>query len=495
MIQAAPTCSDPARLLLGAPLAAFPTAFVSDPSRPGPLNRFSILTAFPLARLSAESPAGPITLEGSETGIGEGSFSTFAEAVHASLALLGEPESPAAQTWGAEAPFTGGLAGAMDYEFGGHFERMPRRQMDTAVPPVRFGLYASVYIMDHVLNRAWWVTRSGAGAPEGIRGRIADHGRQFRAWLEPALAGETAASPPFRDPSAQDGDTGEIDWRREWQASLSPAAYESAIERIHRYLRDGDIYQANLTVRYRKTWAGDSRALFGHLVRENPAPFAAFLGSPEGSILSSSPELLLNLDRHGRIETRPIKGTVASPDGQGSASRALLASEKDRAEHLMIVDLERNDLGRVSRTGSVRVDPLFAVEKYRGLEHLVSVVRGELAAGLGPCDALGALFPGGSITGAPKIRAMEIIHELEPVGRGIYTGALGWITPEGEARINLAIRTLAQHGRALDLHVGGGIVMDSDPVEEAEECRLKGTAMARAVRRAEEAAAEPTPRA
>lgn len=471
---------------------ADPVAFLSDPRRPGPLNRYSMITAFPLARLTAEHPAASVMLEISEDGEAARRFPGFGEAVRAALDLLGDAEAPAEAPWDmAGAPFSGGLAGGMDYEFGHHFERMPLRRKHDPGPAARFGLYASVYVMDHLLDRAWWVTRSGAGASPRIRTRIEAHARRLRAWLDPALhaAVSSAAGSPTAETAGSETAAGG-DWRLAWEASLSPTAYEHAIERIHRYLRDGDIYQANLTVRYRRAWRGDARVLFHHLVRENPAPFAAFLGSPQGAVLSSSPELLLNLDRDGRLETRPIKGTVASPDDGGSASRELLHSAKDRAEHLMIVDLERNDLGRVCRTGSIRVDPLFAVEKYRGLAHLVSRVRGRLDAGLGACDALGALFPGGSITGAPKIRAMEIIHELEPVARGAYTGALGWITPEGESRMNLAIRTLAQHGQVLDLHVGGGIVMDSDPGGEAEECRLKGEAMARAVRRAEGAGAE-----
>jgi para-aminobenzoate synthetase component I len=473
MIEEAPYRPDMASALATAPMGGLPAAFLSDPFRTAHLNRYSIVSAFPLVRLSAADPDGPILLE---NGAGEqvlGRFSRFQEAVRAALDILerhgGRPDWPPDHL-----PFIGGLAGYLSYEFGRHFERMPARPPEETPHVLRFGLYCSVYVADHAEKRGWWVTRN-VRDPE-LR-RAAEQSREaLKAWLEPAFAASNQeAGPGAPTPSAGD-------WREGWQASLDDRAYGAAFDRIQRYLRDGDIYQANLTVRYRRECAVDPRAIFRQLMLENPAPFGAFLGSPEHSVLSTSPELLLDLVPDGRIETRPIKGTVeAPPGGEASAAARLQASAKDRAEHIMIVDLERNDLGKVCRTGSVRVDPIMAVEGYTGLQHLVSAVRGQLRTGLGPAEALGALFPGGSISGAPKIRALEIIHELEPVARGIYTGAIGWITPEGGSRMNLAIRTLSQHEGVLDLHVGGGIVADSDMEAEAEECRLKGAAMARAV--------------
>ncbi|MBI3735381.1 anthranilate synthase component I family protein [Candidatus Sumerlaeota bacterium] len=268
------------------------------------------------------------------------------------------------------------------------------------------------------------------------------------------------------------------DWRSDWTPSLDPSQYKGAVERILEYIRAGDVYQANLTIRYRREFHAAPHLLFSQLLRTNPAPFSTFIQADDWAVAGSSPELLLDLRRDGSLQTRPIKGTISRSENDGA--KRLLASAKDRAEHLMIVDLERNDLGKVCEFGSVYVDPMMRIESYAGLHHMVSSVRGRIRAGLSPADALAALFPGGSVTGAPKIRAMEIIHELEPVPRGIYTGAIGWITPEGESRMSLAIRTMTCHDGIVDLHVGGGIVADSDPEKEAEECALKGRAMARA---------------
>lgn len=486
MIEPAPYDPDPVRLIAGFDLAARPIAFASNPGCPAPLNRFSILAAFPVLWVSASNSREPIRVEAEAGGEVLGEFSSLEAAARFAMDVLplspdwGRPFSP-----GGSVPFTGGLAGFLAYEFGARFERMPARELEADCPSLALGLYPSVYVADHGLGRAWWISRARGCSDPTLRRRMLDGFSQFRSRIMSSVFATEGATDPHAPPDSAASKPA-ADWRAEWTASLEPPAYECAIERIQGYLRDGDIYQANLTVRYRRRAVVDARRLFRLLIRENPAPFAAFLGSPELSILSSSPELLLDLAADGRIETRPIKGTIAVAGGADSAPNEpsgdrLLRSAKDRAEHIMIVDLERNDLGRVCRTGSVHVDPLFSVQKYTGLQHLVSGIRGRLREGLGPCDALAALFPGGSITGAPKIRAMEIIRELEPVPRGVYTGAIGWITPEGEARMNLAIRTLAHRPGLLDLHVGGGIVIDSTAAAEFEECRVKGEAMARAV--------------
>lgn len=502
MIQPAPYCPDPVRLLAAVDLHARPIAFLSDPDRPGPLNRYSILSAWPALWLSASGVDDPIRMVSPAGGAILGEFGAFDAAVRAALSMLELAPAPIECFDPRDSmPFTGGLAGGLAYEFGARFDRMPRRPPEPGCPSLGLGLYASAYVVDHLLRRAWWVSRAASSTDPTLRRRIADSLEFLRSWITGALDHPAAPAPRHTPPPPAFPEV-TPDWRDGWQASLDASAYDRAVGRIQDYLRDGDIYQANLTVRYRRRLDVDPRSLFASLVRENPAPFAAFLGSPEGSVLSSSPELFLNLAVDGSIETRPIKGTIAlagAPRGEAGASAAdatgqlLLRSAKDRAEHIMIVDLERNDLGRVCRIGSVHVSPLFAVEKYTGLQHLVSAVRGRLSPGLGPCDAIRALFPGGSITGAPKIRAMEIIHELEPDPRGIYTGAIGWITPEGESRMNLAIRTLIHRPGLLDLQVGGGIVFDSTPHAEYEECRLKGQAMARAVSACLATSSDPLP--
>jgi para-aminobenzoate synthetase component 1 len=351
------------------------------------------------------------------------------------------------------------------------------------MPELWLGLYPRIYVADHGRREAWLASRPAAcEAPRAAARRR----EALEAWIEAACALSRRPEPR----AAAEEPRG--DWRETWEPSLNPGRYRRAVARILEYLRAGDAYQVNLTVRYRRTARADPRRIFASLLEVNPAPFSAMILGEGWAALSSSPELFLDLGPRGTLQTRPIKGTRARGAGAEARSaageEALLASEKDRAEHVMIVDLERNDVGGVARYGTVRVEPFLAVERFPGLDHLVSTVSGRMRPGLGIADALAALFPGGSVTGAPKIRAMEIIHELEPAPRGLYCGALGWIAPEGEARLNLPIRTMAWREGRLDLHVGGGIVADSDPEAEDAECRVKGEAIARAVERAEESA-------
>jgi para-aminobenzoate synthetase component 1 len=258
------------------------------------------------------------------------------------------------------------------------------------------------------------------------------------------------------------------------------------VRRTVDYIEAGDIYQANITQRFQASLpAGFGReassrlALYDALRRRNPATFAAFIDLGEAAILSSSPERFLKVAQK-RIETRPIKGT--RPRGANAAedaalARQLLASEKDRAENLMIVDLLRNDLGRVAKLGSVKVPVLFGLESYATVHHLVSVVTAELDEGRSAVDLLRAAFPGGSVTGAPKIRAMEIIAELEPTARGPYCGAIGYLAATGAMDTNIAIRTLLIDGERISFQVGGGIVADSDPEAEYQETLAKARAL------------------
>lgn len=479
MLEQAPYLKDFGPLAAGSKAEHNPLLFVSAPGPATNLCRYSIAVTLPISIIYASEPTGPITLEAASQPVAPTEFAEFGDASSAAMGQLKPLDENDRTPWPAEnLPFLGGLAGFLSYESGVRFEIMPTRRKDppscpqpASTPEIWFGLYSCGYIADHETKEGWIVHR-GVDSPfadAAARGLDA-----LREWID------TATSPTEPLP---EGDSVEPDdWRSDWEASLDRASYGQAIDSIGEYLRAGDIYQANLTVRYRKAYDSKPSDLFRRLLVENPAPFMAFFQSPDWSVFSSSPELFLDLAESGKMETRPIKGTIrdSAEDDRGSRD-ALLASAKDGAEHIMIVDLERNDLGRIAEIGSIRVDPLMQIESYRGLHHLVSSVRGQLRDGLGPVDAIASLFPGGSITGAPKIRALQIIHELEPVPRGIYTGAIGWITPEGACRMSLAIRTMIQHGRVLDLHVGGGIVADSDADLEYEECRVKGTAMAKAV--------------
>lgn len=263
--------------------------------------------------------------------------------------------------------------------------------------------------------------------------------------------------------------------------SLPREDYLGAVASIREHIRRGEIYQANLCQRFVAPYAGDELELQIRLCHGNPAPHSAFLEVPGFSLASASPETFLRVRSSGRVETLPIKGTrprAASPDDDRAAARALLHSEKDRAELLMIVDLERNDLGRVCRTGSIRVRELAALRSFPAVHHLVAHIEGQLREGVGVGELLRATFPGGSITGAPKIRAMQVLDRLEPARRGFFTGSLMWFGDDGSMDSSILIRSLEfVHGH-VHIGAGGGVVYDSDPEEEWHESNLKAAALA-----------------
>ncbi len=265
--------------------------------------------------------------------------------------------------------------------------------------------------------------------------------------------------------------------------SMTREEYLAAVRRVLEYIAAGDCYQVNLSHRFGAPFTGEAWDLYRRLRAVSPAPYAAYLDCGDHQVLSSSPELFLRI-REGQVETRPIKGTRrrgSTPEEDARLAAELLSSDKDRAELLMIVDLERNDLGRVCEYGSVHVPDLFRLESYANVHHLVATVRGRLRSEVTPLQCLRAAFPGGSITGAPKIRALEIIEELEPVRRGVYTGAIGWVDGRGNAEWNIAIRTMVVKAGRVYFHAGGGIVADSDPPAEYEETLTKARGMLRAL--------------
>lgn len=294
-----------------------------------------------------------------------------------------------------------------------------------------------------------------------------DHALEFDA--RPLYARRTTTTAAPLDPAIR--------------SNLTRESYEAAVGRALDYIRAGDIYQVNLSQRFQAPSPDDPFDVYLRLRAHSPAPFAAFLRYPDFAILSSSPERFLAYDAQGRTaETRPIKGTrprSSDPVRDSALACELLRSEKDRAENVMIVDLVRNDLGRVAAVGSVEVAALAQLESFANVHHLVSVVRARLQADRDVVDLVRAAFPGGSITGAPKIRAMQIIDELEPVARGVYTGAIGYFCPGGDMDLNIAIRTIVVKDGLASFSVGGGIVADSEPAAEYEETLHKGAAMAR----------------
>jgi para-aminobenzoate synthetase component 1 len=285
------------------------------------------------------------------------------------------------------------------------------------------------------------------------------------AWLE-----RLAAAPPrWAGPLS----------RGSLEALLPRERYLAAVRRILAYLEAGDAYQVNLTLPFTAPLAAPPWVLYEHLARRHPTPHGAYLDVGSAQLVANSPELFLRR-RGPRVETRPIKGT--RPRGHGAANDGRLVAElrhdaKERAEHVMIVDLERNDLGRVAVPGSVAVDALARVESLPTVHHLVSIVSGRLRDGVGLGELLRATFPGGSVTGAPKLRAMEIIGELEPWPRGPYTGAFGVFHPGGDLELGLAIRTAVVAGGTVRYHAGGGIVADSVPEHELAEAWLKTAAL------------------
>ena len=415
------------------------------------LGRYSFVMADPFHRIAANGSA--LSVDGRE--LAGDPFALLADLMtrYAQQNLPGLP------------PFQGGLAGSFGYGLRHHLEKLPRHRLDDQpIPDLVLGAYDLVVAIDHVAGKGWLIS-------SGLPAEGAARTQRARARIDWALSLFAAsAAPAIRS-----------HWAIAARPDLAGDDYKSMVRRTIDYIEAGDIYQANITQRFRaRLHAGIDRFdLYQALRRRNPATFAAFLECDDLAILSSSPERFLSL-HHGKVETRPIKGT--RPRGRGAAEDAALAaelraSEKDRAENLMIVDLLRNDISRVCRPGSVKVPVLWGLESYATVHHLVSVVTGEMLPGRHAVDLLRATFPGGSVTGAPKIRAMQIIAELEPTARGPYCGAIGYLGFDGSLDSNIVIRTYCVKGDDLTFQVGGGIVADSDPALELEESLTKAKAL------------------
>jgi para-aminobenzoate synthetase component 1 len=370
----------------------------------------------------------------------------------------------------------GGCFGWWGYDLKNALEpRLTRRAVnDLNLPDCHLGFHDSLVVFDHHLGRSWIVS-TGLDA-EGDRSAIRAQSQQDW-WLhqteEAALAEPSLHAPPAkggaRPPASSCDPIGAC-------ASTSPRArFLAAVERAQSYIRAGDIYQVNLSQRLQASWARTGWDLFESLARTSPAPFAAYLDCGRFQLASSSPELFLRLSGDA-VVTRPIKGTRprdADPTRDTQLAYELQTSTKEMAELVMITDLLRNDLGRVCEYGSVQVPELVRLERFAHVQHLVSTVEGRLRRGVTHLKALAACFPGGSITGAPKIRAMEIIDELESVARGPYTGALGYLGFNRESQLSVIIRTAIRQGHRAWFHTGAGIVADSQPEAEYEETLAK----------------------
>jgi len=356
-------------------------------------------------------------------------------------------------------PFAGGLVGCWSYDFGRRLERIPTvARDDLGWPDAWLAAYDVVGAFDHESGRAWLVSSGRPLAGSDRARRAAERLESFTRRIEARLPGPDARRPGEASATAA-------------RSTFTAAGYHAAVERVREHIRRGDIFQANLSQRWTVPRSRSGLELFAALARVSPAPFAAYLDLGDRVVASASPERFLEV-RGGRVESRPIKGTRprgAGPAADAAERAALLASAKDRAENVMIVDVLRNDLGRVCETGSVTVPELCALETFAQVHHLTSTVTGTLRADRDAVDLLHACFPGGSITGAPKIRAMEIIESLEPVRRHLYTGAIGYLDWRGDADWSVAIRTAMVTGDAVHFSAGGGITADSDPEAEYRE--------------------------
>lgn len=338
-------------------------------------------------------------------------------------------------------PFIGGAVGLWGYDLGRRFENLPQRALnDISVPDMAVGIYDWALIVDH---HRQVVTLLCYG---DVNARL--------AWLQQ----QASTVAPFALTSR-------------WQSNMSRQQYGEKFRQVQAYLQSGDCYQVNLAQRFQASYQGDEWQAFVRLNRANRAPFSAFLRLDDSAIMSLSPERFIQLEQ-GHIQTRPIKGTLPrleDPIADAEQARRLAHSPKDRAENLMIVDLMRNDIGRVAVPGSVRVPELFVVEPFPAVHHLVSTITATLPAALHATDLLRAAFPGGSITGAPKVRAMEIIDELEPHRRNAWCGSIGYLSVCGNMDTSITIRTVTASEGTLYCSAGGGLVADSEEGAEYQE--------------------------
>jgi len=441
------------------------------------LGRFSYLAADPWLVLQSKGSA----LEWhSAAGVERSTGDPFAalQTLLAQHALDACPGLPA---------FQGGAAGYLAYDLCHHLERLPSPRFDDLdLPDLCLGLYDWTIAWDHALGRAWLFS---TGLPHRDRRQSSERAKaRLHVVLERLAAGTAKAKGPARDRRsvsvpATGPQTYAVNGMPGVSSTFSRDGYLRVVEQTREYVLAGDIFQANLSQRLESAVDDHPFALYTRLRRRNPAPFAAYFDFGPAAVVSASPERFLRLSGDC-VETRPIKGT--SPRGwtplhDSALGEALSESDKDRAENVMIVDLLRNDLSKVCRDHTIEVPELCQIERYATVHHLVSTVVGRLRPGLGPVDLLRATWPGGSITGAPKVRAMEIIAELEPTCRSVYTGSVGYFSFGGAVDTSIAIRTfIAKPDRAY-FQAGGGIVADSDPEREYDETLDKARGMVAAL--------------
>ena len=487
-----------------------PYPWLLDSSLPSPrLGRWSFAGAEPYAVLRVRGESCELEcLRGVRRGLEVGRRILRADPIELLRALA--PPLPEGVP-SAAPPFIGGALGYFGYELAGCFEALGLRAEDDLGLPD-----ATLLLVDRVLAHdlaSGTLLALGLGFGDDLasaRANAAQAARDLASASDPRLApaeapskrsaqraagersrtrpaeGERSQTRPAADERITDGARSPA--RRDPSDGFDESRYAKAIERTREEIAAGNVYQACLTHRLERDFSGDAFALHLALRRRNPAPFACLLELPEVAIIGSSPERFLRVDGEGRVESRPIKGTRRrgnDPVEDAHERRALLASQKDRAENLMIVDLVRNDLGRVCELGSIGVPELMAVEEYASVFHLVSTVEGRLRRDCDALDALRAAFPPGSMTGAPKLAAMRLLDHLEPVRRGVYSGAVGYLDARGGADLAVVIRTVVLVGGRAFVHAGGGIVADSEPHAEWLETLAKARPLLEALAEAD----------
>lgn len=435
---------------LFAPIAGRPWSIFLDSGYPySHQGRYDIIAADPVCTLVTHGDTTEITHNGVSVQSSEDPFVLVKQQLIAGFSAIDG------------LPFNGGAIGYFSYDLARRLEKLPIVAEDAEhIAEMAVGIYEWAVIIDHEQQKSVLV------------GHVADH-QKWQALIEQfsALPAERHDH-PFNVIGAI-------------EANMDKDGYARAFDRIKHYLKEGDCYQVNLTQRFTADCEGDPWTAYLALRELNAAPFSGYLNLPEAQILSSSPERFLKLT-NGIVETKPIKGTRPRKQDvmeDHQQIQQLQNSKKDKAENVMIVDLLRNDLSKTCKKGSVKVPALFAVESYATVHHLVSTVTGKLADNQHALDLLRSCFPGGSITGAPKIRAMEIIEEIEPHRRGVYCGSIGYLGFDGNMDTNIAIRTLVHSNNTIRFWAGGGIVNDSVMEDEYQECFDKAAAMIRLLRR------------
>ncbi len=367
--------------------------------------------------------------------------------------------------------FQGGAIGYISYDYARYIEKLPQMAKDdSGIPEIYFQVYMEWFVFDHQTETLWIMALSKPGQEEQTKERLSEWQKRWEAGI-PVMLAEKADKPGAE----------------ELHVSMDEGAFIQAVERIQQYISQGDVFQVNLSVRQSEPIETEALEVYRQLRKLNPSPYMGYLHTPDFQLVSGSPELLAKVNG-SEVSTRPIAGTRSrgrTDQEDLQLASELINNEKERAEHVMLVDLERNDLGRVCKYGTVEVNEFMVIEKYSHVMHIVSNVRGELAEGETWFDVVNATFPGGTITGAPKVRTMEIIEELEPVRRGPYTGSLGWIGFNGNMELNIIIRTMLVKDGMAHVQAGAGVVIDSLPANEYKESLKKAIALWKAKELAE----------